>query len=77
MIGNSRDETVDVIFLPGLCRWSGLVDGQFVRTYRQASNASIGKTWAADDTYSYSRGINLAVLVQKDQPGLNAETWGF
>ncbi|CAD6888815.1 unnamed protein product [Tilletia laevis] len=72
MIGNSRDQTVDVIS-------QAFVDGQSLRTYRHAPNASSRKSWAAGD--ACSRAVNLALLVQKGQPGLpsvlTAKVWGF
>ncbi|KAK0539275.1 ATP-binding cassette transporter CGR1 [Tilletia horrida] len=72
LIGNTRDQTVDVIS-------QAFVDGQSLRTYRHAPNASSRKSWAAGD--ACSRAVNLALLVQKGQPGLpsvlTAKTWGF
>ncbi|KAK0558057.1 ATP-binding cassette transporter CGR1 [Tilletia horrida] len=72
LIGNTRDQTVDVIT-------QAFVDGQSLRTYRHAPNASSRKSWAAGD--ACSRAVNLALLVQKGQPGLpsvlTAKVWGF
>ncbi|CAD6923758.1 unnamed protein product [Tilletia laevis] len=72
MIGNSRDQTVDVIS-------QAVVDGQSLRTYRHAPNASSRKSWATGD--ACSRAVNLDLLVHKGQPGLPsvliAKVWGF
>ncbi len=72
MIGNTRDQTVDVIS-------HAFVDGQSLRTYRHAPNAGSRKSWAAGD--ACSRAVNLALLVQRGEPGipsvLTAKTWGF
>lgn len=72
MLGNTRDQTVDTIS-------HALVDGQALRTYRHAPNAGSRKSWAAGD--ACSRAVNLAMLVQRGEPGypsiLTAKTWGF
>lgn len=72
LLGNSREQTVDAIT-------HALVDGQSLRTYRHAPNAGSRKSWAAGD--ACSRAVNLALLVQRGEPGypsiLTAKTWGF
>lgn len=72
MIGNTRDQTVDVVS-------QAFVDGQSLRTYRHAPNAGSRKSWAAGD--ACSRAVNLALLVQKGEMGypsvLSAKIWGF
>lgn len=72
MLGNTRDQTVDVVS-------QAFVDGQSLRTYRHAPNAGSRKSWAAGD--ACSRAVNLALLVQKGEMGypsvLSAKTWGF
>lgn len=72
MLGNTRDQTVDVIT-------QAFVDGQSLRTYRHAPNAGSRKSWAAGD--ACSRAVNLALLVKKGEMGypsvLTAKTWGF
>ncbi|KAJ1025821.1 hypothetical protein NDA18_004154 [Ustilago nuda] len=72
LIGNTRDQTVDVVS-------QAFVDGQSLRTYRHAPNAGSRKSWAAGD--ACSRAVNLALLVQKGEQGYNsvltAKTWGF
>ncbi|KAK9239593.1 MmgE/PrpD family-domain-containing protein [Lipomyces kononenkoae] len=72
MIGLSRDQTVDAIS-------QAWVDGQSLRTYRHAPNTGSRKSWAAGD--AGSRGVNLALMVQKGEGGLpsvlTANTWGF
>ena len=72
MLGNTRDQTVDVVS-------QAFVDGQSLRTYRHAPNAGSRKSWAAGD--ACSRAVNLALLVKKGEGGYNsvltAKTWGF
>ena len=72
MLGNTRDQTVDVVS-------QAFVDGQSLRTYRHAPNAGSRKSWAAGD--ACSRAVNLALLVKKGEMGypsvLTAKTWGF
>ena len=55
------------------------VDGQSLRTYRQAPNTSSRKSWAAGD--ATSRAVRLALMVLKGEPGLpsalTAPKWGF
>jgi len=55
------------------------VDGQSLRTYRQAPNAGPRKSWAAGD--ATSRGVRLALLSMQGEPGypsaLTAKGWGF
>ena len=72
MIGNTVEQTMDVLS-------HAFVDGQSLRTYRHAPNAGSRKSWAAGD--ACSRAVNLALLVQRGEPGipsvLTAKTWGF
>lgn len=55
------------------------VDGQALRTYRQAPNTGSRKSWAAGD--ATSRGVRLALIAEKGEMGypsaLTARTWGF
>jgi 2-methylcitrate dehydratase len=55
------------------------VDGQSLRTYRQAPNAGPRKSWAAGD--ATSRGVRLALMAMQGEPGypsaLTAREWGF
>lgn len=55
------------------------LDGQSLRTYRQAPNTGPRKSWAAGD--ATSRGVWLALLTMRGEPGypsaLTARTWGF
>jgi len=72
MLGLSRDEIVDALSLA----W---IDGQALRTYRQAPNAGSRKSWAAAD--ATSRGVRLALIARTGEMGcptaLTAKTWGF
>lgn len=55
------------------------VDGQSLRSYRQAPNAGPRKSWAAGD--AASRGVRLALMTMQGEPGypsaLTAKGWGF
>jgi len=72
MLGLSRDEILNALSLA----W---VDGQSLRTYRQAPNAGSRKSWAAGD--ATSRGVRLALMARTGEMGypsvLSAPTWGF
>jgi 2-methylcitrate dehydratase len=72
MLGLSRDETVNAVSLA----W---VDGQPLRTYRQAPNTGSRKSWAAGD--ATSRAVRLALIAKTGEMGypsaLTAKTWGF
>lgn len=70
LLGMTRDQTVDVVS-------QAFVDGQSLRTYRHAPNTGSRKSWAAGD--ACSRAVNLALLVQRGEMGINgvlsAKTW--
>jgi len=72
LLGGDRDQIVNALSLV----W---VDGQSLRTYRQAPNAGPRKSWAAGD--ATSRGVRLAQMVMQGEPGypsaLTAKGWGF
>lgn len=72
MLGLARDEIIDALSLA----W---VDGQALRTYRQAPNTGSRKSWAAGD--ATSRGVRLALIARTGEMGyptaLTAPTWGF
>jgi len=55
------------------------VDGQSLRTYRQAPDAGSRKSWAAGD--ATSRAVQFALMAAKGEMGypraLTAATWGF
>jgi 2-methylcitrate dehydratase len=55
------------------------LDGQPLRTYRQAPNVGPRKSWAAGD--ATARGVFLALLAERGEPGyataLSAPEWGF
>lgn len=55
------------------------VDGQSLRTYRQAPDAGSRKSWAAGD--ATSRAVQFALMAAKGEMGypraLTAPTWGF
>jgi 2-methylcitrate dehydratase len=72
MLGLSRDEIVNAVSLA----W---VDGQSLRTYRQAPNTGSRKSWAAAD--ATSRAVRLALIAKSGEMGypsaLTAKTWGF
>jgi 2-methylcitrate dehydratase len=72
LLGGGRDRIVNAISQV----W---VDGQSLRTYRQAPNAGPRKSWAAGD--ATSRGVRLALMAMQGEPGypsaLTARGWGF
>ena len=72
MLGASKDQVIDTLS-------QAWVDGQSLRTYRHAPNTGSRKSWAAGD--ASSRGVRLAMMVQKGEMGLpsvlSAPTWGF
>lgn len=72
LLGGSRDQIVNALSQV----W---VDGQSLRTYRQAPNAGPRKSWAAGD--ATSRGVRLALMTMQGEPGypsaLTAKGWGF
>jgi len=72
LLGGGREEIVTALSQV----W---VDGQSLRTYRQAPNAGPRKSWAAGD--ATSRGVRLALLAMQGEPGypsaLTARGWGF
>jgi 2-methylcitrate dehydratase len=72
MLGLSRDAIIDAVSLA----W---VDGQSLRTYRQAPNTGSRKSWAAGD--ATARGVRLALIARTGEMGypsaLTAPTWGF
>ena len=72
LLGGGKDQVVDALS-------HAFVDGAALRAYRHAPNAGPRKSWAAGD--ATSRGVRLALLVQKGEVGipgaLTAPTWGF
>jgi 2-methylcitrate dehydratase len=72
MLGLSREEILNAVSLA----W---VDGQSLRTYRQAPNTGSRKSWAAGD--ATSRAVRLALIARTGEMGypsvLSARTWGF
>ena len=72
LLGLSRDQTIAALSLA----W---VDGQSLRTYRQAPNTGSRKSWAAGD--ATSRAVRLALMARSGEMGypsaLTARTWGF
>jgi 2-methylcitrate dehydratase len=72
MLGLSHDETIAALSLA----W---VDGQSLRTYRQAPNTGSRKSWAAGD--AASRAVRLALIARTGEMGypsvLTAKKWGF
>jgi 2-methylcitrate dehydratase len=72
LLGLSRAEIINALSLA----W---VDGQALRTYRQAPNTGSRKSWAAGD--ATSRGVRLALIAATGEMGypsaLTAPTWGF
>ncbi|GAC1465171.1 MAG: bifunctional 2-methylcitrate dehydratase/aconitate hydratase [Desulfuromonadaceae bacterium] len=72
LLGGGRDQIVNALSHV----W---VDGQSLRSYRQAPNAGPRKSWAAGD--ATSRGVRLAMMVMQGEPGypscLSAKGWGF
>jgi len=72
LLGATREEIINAIS-------NAWIDGQSLRTYRQAPNAGSRKSWAAGD--AGSRGVRLALMALKGEMGypsaLTAKTWGF
>ncbi len=72
MMGGTREQVIDALS-------HAWVDGQSLRTYRQAPNAGSRKSWAAGD--ATSRGVRLAWAVMRGEMGypgaLSAPKWGF
>src|SRR5690606_15022442 len=72
LMGLSRDELINAVSLA----W---VDGQALRTYRDAPNTGSRKSWAAGD--ATSRAVRLALIARTGEMGypsvLTAKTWGF
>jgi 2-methylcitrate dehydratase len=72
MLGLPFEEIVNAISLA----W---VDGQSLRTYRQAPNTGSRKSWAGGD--ATSRGVRLALIAATGEMGyptaLTARNWGF
>ncbi len=72
MLGGGKEQVVDALS-------HAFADGGALRAYRHAPNAGSRKSWAAGD--ATSRGVRLALLVQKGEVGipsaLTAPTWGF
>src|SRR5690606_33433495 len=72
LLGLDRDATLNALSLA----W---VDGQSLRTYRQAPNTGSRKSWAAGD--ATSRAVQLALMAARGEMGypsaLTAPTWGF
>jgi 2-methylcitrate dehydratase len=72
MMGLTRDEIINAVSLA----W---IDGQSLRTYRQAPNTGSRKSWAAGD--ATSRAVRLALIAKSGEMGypsaLTARDWGF
>ncbi|MCK0507540.1 bifunctional 2-methylcitrate dehydratase/aconitate hydratase [Aromatoleum anaerobium] len=72
LMDGSREEIINAAS-------QAFVDGQALRTYRQAPNTGSRKSWAAGD--ATSRAVFLAMLSLKGEMGypsaLSAKTWGF
>lgn len=72
LLGLDRDKLLNALSLA----W---VDGQSLRTYRQAPDAGSRKSWAAGD--ATSRAVQFALMASKGEMGypraLTAPTWGF
>jgi 2-methylcitrate dehydratase len=72
LLGLTREQTINALSLA----W---VDGQSLRTYRQAPNTGSRKSWAAGD--ATSRAVRLALMARAGEMGypsvLTAKTWGF
>src|SRR4051794_25598785 len=72
MLGLSREQIINALSL-------AFVDGQSLRTYRQAPNTGSRKSWAAGD--ATSRAVRLALIAKTGEMGypsaLSAKTWGF
>lgn len=72
LMDGSRDEIINAVS-------QAFVDGQSLRTYRQAPNTGSRKSWAAGD--ATSRAVRLAMISLKGEMGypsaLSAKTWGL
>ncbi len=72
LLGGSTDRIADAVSQAWL-------DGQSLRTYRQAPNTGTRKSWAAGD--ATSRGVLLALMTMRGEAGypsaLSAPHWGF
>ena len=72
LLGFERDAVINAL---SQC----FVDGQALRTYRQAPNTGSRKSWAAGD--ATSRGVRLAMISATGEMGypsaLTAPVWGF
>ena len=72
LLGGERDDIIAAVSHAWL-------DGGALRAYRHAPQAGPRKSWAAGD--AAARGVQLALLVQRGEPGypaaLSAATWGF
>jgi 2-methylcitrate dehydratase len=72
MLGGTRETIVNALS-------NAWIDGQSLRTYRQAPNTGSRKSWAAGD--ATSRGVRLALIAMTGEMGypsaLSAEMWGF
>jgi 2-methylcitrate dehydratase len=72
LLGGSRSQLIDALS-------QAWVDGQALRTYRQAPNTGSRKSWAAGD--ATARAVWLALMTLKGEMGyptaLTAKTWGF
>ncbi len=72
LLGLSRAEIINALS-------NAWIDGQPLRTYRQAPNTGSRKSWAAGD--ATSRAVRLALLARTGEMGypsaLTAKTWGF
>ncbi len=72
MLGGDEKKIIDALS-------HAWIDGQSLRTYRHAPNASQRKSWAAGD--ATSRAVRLALMVLNGEPGLpsalSAPKWGF
>ncbi|MBM82360.1 MAG: 2-methylcitrate dehydratase [Planctomycetaceae bacterium] len=72
LMGASRQQVLDTL-------GHAFVDGQSLRTYRHAPNATSRKSWAAGD--ATSRAVRLAMMVLAGESGLttplSVSKWGF
>jgi len=72
LMGGTREEIINAVS-------QAFVDGQSLRTYRQAPNTGSRKSWAAGD--ATSRAVRLALFTMKGEMGipgvLTAKDWGF
>ena len=72
LLGLTHEETINAVS-------NAWVDGQSLRTYRQAPNTGSRKGWAAGD--ATARAVRLALIARTGEMGypsvLTAKTWGF